>query len=469
MLPLLVAVALTAGDIHGTLLVPQSEKPVPVVVIIAGSGPTDRDGNNPLLPGKNNSLKLLAEELERAGIASLRYDKRGIGESAKLDMKESDLRFENYIDDAAAWVTLLRKDPRFSRVIIAGHSEGSLLGIVAAQRGGVDRFVSISGVGRPADEIIIGQLEPQLPPEMMKQARAALASLKEGKTVTDTPRELDALFRPSVQPYLISWFKYDPAKEIAKLKIPVLVIHGAKDSQVPPEEAKLLSKTPLLIEGMGHLIDAAAVAPAIAKFVKDVQSDDDLVLQFFPSRLAEKSARVEKRGGPAPTQHYSYLAADLDGSGTKAYLVASYTNGFTGAVRVLKKDGKSAQLVADPQLQIFGVESDMQLKDLDADGRPEVIAAFSSPTGGTAKWIFRWTGAHLTFLGPSIVVRGREQTALSDAAFEDIDGDGKLEIINPPSGVSEAPQIYSLRNGRFEKMSPHDSRATSLRRPRKKT
>jgi uncharacterized protein len=268
MLSLLVAVALTAGDIHGTLLVPQSEKPVPVVVIIAGSGPTDRDGNNPMLPGKNNSLKLLAEELERAGIASLRYDKRGIGESAKLDMNESDLRFENYIDDAAAWVTLLRKDPRFSRVIIAGHSEGSLLGMVAAQRGGVDRFVSISGVGRPADEIIIGQLEPQLPPEMMKQARAALASLKEGKTVTDTPRELDALFRPSVQPYLISWFKYDPAKEIAKLKIPVLVIHGAKDSQVPPDEAKLLSKTPLLIDGMGHLIDAAAVAPAIAKFVK---------------------------------------------------------------------------------------------------------------------------------------------------------------------------------------------------------
>ena len=274
MLALLLASALTlktpAGDVHGTLLVPPSEKPVPVVLIIAGSGPTDRDGNSAALFGKNNSLRMLAEGLERNGIASLRYDKRLIGASASLTQKESDLRFDHYVDDAAAWVAMLRKDPRFSSVAIAGHSEGSLIGMLAAQRGGVDKYVSIAGPGSAADEILITQLQQQLPPDLMKETRTAIATLKEGKTVSEPPAGMEGLFRPSVQPYLISWFKYDPAKEIAKLKIPTLVIQGTTDIQITVADAKRLAARPVIIEGMNHVLkDVPAESAAQIKSYSD--------------------------------------------------------------------------------------------------------------------------------------------------------------------------------------------------------
>jgi pimeloyl-ACP methyl ester carboxylesterase len=280
---LLLAATLTlqtpTGAVHGTLLVPQSEKPVPVVLIIAGSGPTDRDGNSGLLFGKNNSLKMLAEGLEANGVASLRYDKRGIAASRAAGRSESELRFDTYVDDAAAWVRELRKDARFSSVAIAGHSEGSLIGIVAAQRGGVDRFVSIAGSGQRASDLLLKQLAPQLPPELMKRTREIMASLQEGKTVADPPEDLAALFRPSVQPYLISWFKYDPAQEIAKLKIPVLVIQGTTDIQIPVDDAKRLSAKPVVIEGMNHVL-------------KDVAADNDAQTKSYSDPALPVNAKL---------------------------------------------------------------------------------------------------------------------------------------------------------------------------------
>ena len=137
---------------------------MPVVLLLSGSGPTDRNGNSPMLPGKNNSLQMLAEGLASNGIASLRYDKRGVGESAKAMMAEADLRFETYVDDAVAWCEQLRKDKRFSAVIIAGHSEGSLIGMLAAKRCNAAGFISIAGAGRAAADILRTQLAGKLPP-----------------------------------------------------------------------------------------------------------------------------------------------------------------------------------------------------------------------------------------------------------------------------------------------------------------
>ena len=120
------------GIIYGTLLLPNNiSNKVPVVILISGSGPTDRDGNNPVM--KNNSLKQLAEALANNGIASVRYDKRGIGESVKAAKSESELRFEDYISDAIDWISFVKQNPKFSKVIIIGHSEGSLIGMNAAK------------------------------------------------------------------------------------------------------------------------------------------------------------------------------------------------------------------------------------------------------------------------------------------------------------------------------------------------
>ncbi len=247
------------GNIEGTLLVPVTAPTKTVALIIAGSGPTDRDGNNPSM--KNNSLKMLAAELNKNGIATLRYDKRGIANSRNAGLKESDLRFDHYVNDAKGWINYLKNEVKFSNIIVIGHSEGSLIGMIASQEKIVNKFVSIAGAGQPADKIIREQLKNQ-PPSLTIRVNAILDELVKGKTVENTPPELASIFRASVQPYMISWFKYDPQKEIAKLRIPVMIIQGTTDIQVSVDDANRLAKALpkaklVIIEGMNHVLKPA--------------------------------------------------------------------------------------------------------------------------------------------------------------------------------------------------------------------
>ena len=256
-----ISLATPNGVLAGTLELP-AMCPCPVVLIIVGSGPTDRDGNSPLLPGANNSLKYLAEGLAAKGIASVRYDKRGIGASkAAMHGGESDLRFDDYVNDAVGWLEKLRADKRFTTVSVVGHSEGSLIGMIAAREAKANGFVSIAGAGRAAGKIIHEQLASRVPPELLAAADRTIAQLERGETPDSAPPALGALFRPSVQPYLISWFKYDPAVEIAKLAIPTLIVQGTTDIQVSVADAKALGAaqpkaTLLLIDGMNHVMKA---------------------------------------------------------------------------------------------------------------------------------------------------------------------------------------------------------------------
>jgi len=229
----------STGNIAGSLLVANSAKKTPVALIIAGSGPTDRNGNNPM--AMNGSLKLLAEKLSKNGISSLRYDKRGIGESRDAGKNEAEVKFENNIEDVRGWINLLKQDNRFSEIIVIGHSEGSLIGMVASQNK-VDKFISIAGAGACADMIIRKQIANQ-PANIKEIIFPILDSLKLGQTVNNVSPTLYSLFRPQVQPYLISWFKFDPQIEIAKLKIPLLIIQGTADLQVGIEDANSLSKS----------------------------------------------------------------------------------------------------------------------------------------------------------------------------------------------------------------------------------
>ncbi len=245
-----------SGNIYGTVYLPSAKKP-PVVLLIAGSGPTDRDGNQPRV--KNSSLKLLAEALCKNGISVVSYDKRGIAASHAAMTKEADLRFESYINDARAWIDLLAKDKRFSQIIVAGHSEGSLIGMVACEGNkNVSKFISIAGSGIPADEIIKEQIAAQ-PQQVKDVVYPMLDDLKQGKTIPNVPAELGALFRPSVQPYLISWFRYNPQSEIKKLSMPILIIQGTTDIQVPVRHAELLAAAnPLakkvVVANMNHVL-----------------------------------------------------------------------------------------------------------------------------------------------------------------------------------------------------------------------
>ena len=245
-----------SGSLFGTLLKPQNNQKSPVVLLIAGSGPTDRDGNS--VAGKNNSLKFLAEALAKNGIASLRYDKRGIAESHEALDAVQNLRFDTWANDAQAWVEWLKKSNQFSSITIAGHSQGSLVGILAAQKGSVDKFISIAGAGEPIINILEKQLTANSPLVAMA-AKPILDSLSQGKLVDTFPPMLAMLFNKPTQPFLISWMKYDPRVELAKLTIPCLIIQGKNDLQVKIEDAENLHQANptsqlLLIEKMNHVL-----------------------------------------------------------------------------------------------------------------------------------------------------------------------------------------------------------------------
>lgn len=255
-----VSLEVGGGAVYGTELTPDGVAgKVPVVLLHSGSGPTDRDGNNPLLPGPNDSLRMVAEALAQRGIASVRYDKRGIGSSALPVWKEKDMTLDDYIGDASTWLRKLRVDPRFSRVVMAGHSEGAQIAAEACRQGGADACVLIAGAGHPLDDILRDQLKSKLPPALYDENERILASLKEGKPVDKVPPALMSLYHPSVQPYLISSLKHDPRTAIAALSMPVLILQGTSDIQVQESEAKALAAAApraklVVIDGMNHLL-----------------------------------------------------------------------------------------------------------------------------------------------------------------------------------------------------------------------
>lgn len=246
------------GTLYGSLLVPQSDKPVPVALLIAGSGPTDRDGNNPQ-GGHNDALKKLAQVLARNGIASLRYDKRGVAASRTATPDERDLSVERYVADAEGWAGLLRDDPRFDRLILIGHSEGALIASLAAPGSQADALVSIAGPAYPIGQVLDMQLAMRLPPRLLAESRHILANLIRGKLQPEVPEELQAIYRPSVQPYLISLLRQDPSENFAALQIPALIVQGTHDAQVSPDNAEALKQAKpdaelAMIAGMNHVL-----------------------------------------------------------------------------------------------------------------------------------------------------------------------------------------------------------------------
>lgn len=276
MLSLILATALTSAPVateitlpaqpaplHGTLLTPENASAV--AVILPGSGPTDRDGNSPM-GVRGATYRLLAEGLAGQGIASVRIDKRGIAQSAAAGADEAALRFTDYSTDARAWAIEAASRAGQSCAWLIGHSEGALVALKAVE-GGDDKvcgLILLSGAGRPAGVVLREQLENGLPEPLKTQAFAALTELEAGRTVADAPPALAALFRPSVQPYLISWLPLDPAALMAAYDGPVFIGQGTTDIQVTTTDANALSAadpkaTLKLWDGVNHLLK---IAPA---------------------------------------------------------------------------------------------------------------------------------------------------------------------------------------------------------------
>jgi pimeloyl-ACP methyl ester carboxylesterase len=282
-----ITLTVDSNKLYGTLTIPSTKKQCPVMLLIAGSGPTDRNGNQPNM--ENNAYKELAEELAVKGISTLRYDKRGVGES-KFDIKEGNLRFDHFIEDALLWINYLKKDKRFSKVIVAGHSEGSLIGMEASQRTPVDAYISIAGAGKSIDKILLEQLKTALP-DSMYYAKCInyLDTLKKGYTLTNADPALASLFRESIQPYMISWIKFDPSIILSRLTMPIFIIQGNNDIQISVENANLLAQSNgkaqvRIVKGMNHVLKLADTDRA-----KNVASYSDPTLHVVPEFIKQIS------------------------------------------------------------------------------------------------------------------------------------------------------------------------------------
>ncbi len=261
-----VTLAVENGNLGGIIMIPEGKKrdKFPVVLIIQGSGPTDKDGNSAGMPGKNNSLKMLAEALAEEGIASLRYDKRGMGLSQSAGKQEQDLIFDDFIADAGKWYDYLSEQKRFTKIGIAGHSQGSLIGMRVADEKSAGAFVSIAGASLSIGETIMGQLNsnPANPPAIIEEAKNIMDELQKGNKVKEIPQYFASLFRPSIQPFMSSWLKYDPQEEFKKLNMPSMVMNGTTDIQVTLDDAnRLKAANPasriIIIDGMNHVLKNA--------------------------------------------------------------------------------------------------------------------------------------------------------------------------------------------------------------------
>ena len=224
--------------VDGTILVPSTTEKPPLAILIGGSGPIDRNGNQQMM--KNNSLKFLAEALYDNDIAVFRYDKRIVKQIKDRTLNEESIHFDDFIKDAIDVIEYFKRSKAFSKIYVIGHSQGSLVGMIAAQNR-ADGFISLAGAGQEIDDVIVDQLEKQAP-GLKDNARESFDDMRANGVAVNYNPGLASIFRPQIQPFLITWMNYNPQTEIAKLTIPVLIINGEKDLQVQVSEAEKLKE-----------------------------------------------------------------------------------------------------------------------------------------------------------------------------------------------------------------------------------
>ena len=255
------------GPLAGTFV--DAGRRAPVVLIIPGSGPTDRDGNNPV--GVTAApYRMLAEALAGKGVSTVRADKRGLFGSKGAVADGNKVTIGDYATDTHNWVAAIRKKTGQRCVWLLGHSEGSLIALASAQQPkGICGVISVSGVGRKVSDVIREQLRsnPANGP-MLDSAMTALDSLDRGQhvDVTNMHPALQRLFAPQVQDFLIDMFSYDPPKLAATLRLPLLIVQGERDVQVSTADAKALAAA----QGKAKLL----LIPTMNHVLKDVASDD---------------------------------------------------------------------------------------------------------------------------------------------------------------------------------------------------
>ena len=270
-------------NIYGSIVEPKSRSNSNLVIFIGGSGPIDRDGNQSFM--KCDMFKKLAYSLSEKGISSFRYDKRVVTQirKGKLDKK---ITFDDFVSDAIAIIDFF--ESKYNSIVIAGHSQGSLVGLLSIKEG-VSGFISLSGAGRTIDMVIEDQIS-KTAPMLLEDTKNIFKILRSGKITEDFPLPLYSLFNIEIQPFMISWMQYDPKKIIAKIPIPSLIINGDSDLQVDEKEAKLLYNSAqnseiLIVKNMNHVL--VEIEGDELKNVKSYNNPDLKISELVIEKMVE--------------------------------------------------------------------------------------------------------------------------------------------------------------------------------------
>ncbi len=285
------------GSLEGTYL--DAGNNAPVAIIIPGSGPTDRDGNNPM-GVTAASYRLLAEALAERGVSTIRVDKRGMFASKDAIPDPNKVTIANYADDAHAWAKVARKATGAKCVWLIGHSEGGLIVLEAGQdTTDICGVVTVAGPGRRLGSVMRQQLRanPANAP-ILAPALHAIDELEAGRRVDTAtlPAPLQPLFNPAVQPFLMDLFSYTPTVLAASLKLPLLVINGDQDLQVTVEDARVLAaaqpKARLVIaKGVSHTlktVEGEGRAANMATYVDASKPVSSMIVDAIATFVNEK-------------------------------------------------------------------------------------------------------------------------------------------------------------------------------------
>lgn len=260
----LVSVTTPESTVAGVLWSPATAGPHPLAVIVAGSGPTDRHGNNPL--GEfGRAYDILAAELAGRGVACLRYDKAGVGAST-LGVPASDVTIWTSVNVAEQMVAYGRGLGRFSRVTVVGHSEGGIVAMHLASRELVDAIVLLATPGRALQDVLREQLASRVPQQDLRAFDETVDAWKSGRADVTVPAALASLFRPTNIAYYKSLFGLDIHALAASVNVPATVANGTDDAQVTTEDAEQLRRSNPrfhvhLVPGMNHGLKVANEDP----------------------------------------------------------------------------------------------------------------------------------------------------------------------------------------------------------------
>jgi pimeloyl-ACP methyl ester carboxylesterase len=269
-------------QLPGTLTYSKATLPQPIAIFVHGSGNIDRNGNQARANIKGNYIQQLADSLNQKGIAFYRYDKRtATPENFKYII--GNMVYDYLVDDLKLAIQKFKNDDRFSSITLIGHSQGSLTAILAAQTN-VSKYISLAGTGEGMDSFIINSYK-QVSEEMSNKAKAQIDELLDTGEIKNVEPSMAHLFNKPNQTFLASWMSYNPAVEIKKLNIPVLILNGSKDLQVTVINAKMLHEAKpdselKIIENMNHML-------------KHITKDEDNMKSYFSPDYPLSQSLVE--------------------------------------------------------------------------------------------------------------------------------------------------------------------------------